>query len=98
MTKFRDTILKQLGSMYDSNGNGINPYTVNVITFSGHGISYNNDSVAVIPENSNDGNGYARFINMSGMARKFAQKNYTINIFILNMCQEILKPDVLKKS
>jgi hypothetical protein len=35
---------------------------------------------------------------MSGLARKFAQKDYTINIFILNMCQEILKDNVLTKS
>lgn len=29
---------------------GNNPYTVNVITFSGHGITFRGDAIAVIPE------------------------------------------------
>ncbi len=31
-------------------GLGNNPYTVNVITFSGHGITFRGDAIAVIPE------------------------------------------------
>ena len=33
-----------------SHGLGKNPYTVNVITFSGHGFDYGGDAIAVIPE------------------------------------------------
>ncbi len=33
-------------------GEGKNPYTVNVITFSGHGITVNGDAVAVIPDSN----------------------------------------------
>ena len=37
--------------MFDScgNGKGVNPYSVNVITYSGHGISFSGDAIAVIP-------------------------------------------------
>jgi hypothetical protein len=31
-------------------GEGKNPYTVNVITFSGHGITVDGDAIAVIPD------------------------------------------------
>ena len=31
-------------------GKGNNPYVVNVITFSGHGITFDGDAIAVIPE------------------------------------------------
>jgi hypothetical protein len=31
-------------------GIGKNPYTVNLITFSGHGVDYEGDAIAVIPE------------------------------------------------
>jgi hypothetical protein len=30
-------------------GRGANPYTVNVITFSGHGFEYGGDAIAIIP-------------------------------------------------
>ncbi len=70
-----------------------------MVTFSGHGISFQRDSVAVIPECQEVGlNGCARFINISGVARKFAEKHYSINIFILNMCQEILDPTIEDQS
>ncbi len=29
---------------------GSNPFTVNIITFSGHGITFDGDAIAVIPE------------------------------------------------
>ena len=31
-------------------GKGNNPYIVNVITFSGHGVTFENDEIAVIPQ------------------------------------------------
>jgi hypothetical protein len=31
-------------------GYGDNPYVVNFITFSGHGITFDGDAIAVIPE------------------------------------------------
>ena len=31
-------------------GKGINPCVVNVITFTGHGITFDGDAIAVIPE------------------------------------------------
>jgi hypothetical protein len=34
-------------------GLGSNPYVVNFITFSGHGITYEGDAIAVIPEYEN---------------------------------------------
>ena len=33
-----------------SDGVGENPYVVNFITFSGHGITFEDDAIAVIPE------------------------------------------------
>ena len=74
-------------------GNGINPFVVNVITFSGHGITYDNDAIAVIPEydeeiNQNDEKQKVlRFINFSHWARKFAEIKNTLSIFILSMCR-----------
>ena len=52
-------------------GEGYNPYTVNVISFSGHGVTVEGDAIAVIPE-INGEQAEAHFINMSGIARKFA--------------------------
>jgi hypothetical protein len=31
-------------------GIGMNPFVVNVITYSGHGITFDGDAIAVIPE------------------------------------------------
>ncbi len=31
-------------------GKGQNPYTLNVVTFSGHGFTFDGDAIAVIPE------------------------------------------------
>ncbi len=46
----RDKIIKKLQLMYDGcSWLGNNPYTVNVITFSGHGITFRGDAIAVIP-------------------------------------------------
>ena len=30
-------------------GKGQNPYTVNVVTYSGHGLTFKGDAIAVIP-------------------------------------------------
>ena len=70
-------------------GAGKNPYTVNVFTFSGHGIEYDGDAIAVIPEFLDDKaeEKTARYINMSGLARKFAGIDNTLNIFILSQCR-----------
>ena len=65
------------------------PYSVNVITFSGHGYHIDGDAIAIIPEVDKETqmNGQLRFINMSGIARKFASKKYSLNIFLLSMCR-----------
>ena len=69
------------------------PYSVNVITFSGHGIQVDGEAIAVIPEVEKGSNeGQLRFINMSGIARKFSSKEYSLNIFLLSMCRLTL-PD-----
>ena len=74
-------------------GNGINHFVVNVITFSGHGITYDNDAIAVIPEfdeeikQNDEKQKVLRFINFSHWARKFAEIKNTLSIFILSMCR-----------
>jgi hypothetical protein len=69
-------------------GVGINPYSVNVVTFSGHGLTFDGDAIAVIPDiHAGSDVKVPRFINMSGLARKFASIENTINIFILSMCR-----------
>jgi len=70
----------------DTTGKGKNPWTVNVVTFSGHGITVDGDAVAIIPEKT-EGEFKPRFLNMSGYARKFASKSNSINIFIMSMCR-----------
>lgn len=51
---------------------GKNPFTVNVISFSGNGFHYNGDEIGIIPDKNNEGDFEVRFINFSGLARKFA--------------------------
>lgn len=86
----RQKILDQI-QIIENNSPGIgqNPYTVNVITYSGHGIDYGGDAIAVIPEylEKDAPQKSARFINLSGIARRLAAKNRTINIFLLSMCR-----------
>jgi hypothetical protein len=36
--------------LYSCDGIGDNPFAVNFITFSGHGITFDGDAIAVIPE------------------------------------------------
>jgi hypothetical protein len=36
-------------------GKGINPFIVNLITYSGHGITFNEDAIAVIPQYEDKG-------------------------------------------
>jgi ribosomal protein L24 len=73
------------------NGKGLNPYVVNVITFSGHGITYKDDAIAVITEHQKGKDGEVkkvfRFINISYWARKFAAANKALTIFLLSMCR-----------
>ena len=82
--------LQRLESKLDGRGN--NPFVVNVITFSGHGISFGGEAIAVIPEYENEEyiEGQAkiiRFINFTDWARKFAQHKNTLTVFILSMCR-----------
>lgn len=92
MKKFEEFHKRTLGS-------GKNPYTVNFFTFSGHGLEYDGDAIAVIPEFSDDKTEVknARFINMSGLARRFAGINYTLNIFILSQCRIYLSEEDIHK-
>lgn len=75
--------------------NAHNPFTVNVITFSGHGLTYNGDAIAVIPETSLEDPKIKvpRYINMSGIARKFAAKKNTFTLIIASMCRGIYNND-----
>ena len=68
-------------------GIGNNPFCVNFITITCHGITADGDAIAVIPEKLDDSTYEARFINMSGVARKFASIPNTLNIFIMSMCR-----------
>jgi hypothetical protein len=47
--EIRKKILKQIDRMQTS-GIGQNPFTVNVITYSGHGLTLEGDAIGVIPE------------------------------------------------
>ncbi len=98
--------MKQIEKMIGwSSAPSRNPYKVNVITFSGHGIAVDRDAIAVIPQKVGDKK-EARFINMSGLARRFAEKEFTINFFLMSMCRIIkdsdsfahLKEDALTKA
>lgn len=53
---------------------------------SGHGFEFHGDDISVIPEFPEDGaeEKIARFINISGLARKFAGVKNTLNIFLLS--------------
>ncbi len=73
-----------------------------MVTFSGHGFTFDGDAIAVIPEYpSNPADAeykHLRYINMSGLARKFAAVDHTLNIFILSMCRELLDENKVKKA
>ena len=71
-------------------GIGENPFVVNFITFSGHGITFDGDAIAVIPEyedKTKKDKKVLRFINFSDWARGFASIKNTLSIFILSMCR-----------
>ena len=74
-------------------GIGLNPFTVNVVTFSGHGITFDGDAIAVIPEyleekkTGVDQDKVLRFINISYWAKRFAERKNTLTIFVLSMCR-----------
>jgi hypothetical protein len=47
----RSKIINELERLVSKcDGVGKNPFTVNVITYSGHGITFDGDAIAVIPE------------------------------------------------
>jgi hypothetical protein len=71
-------------------GKGKNPFVVNFITYSGHGITFDGDAVAAIPEYQDTNQSelkVLRFINFSDWARKFAERKHTLTIFLLSMCR-----------
>jgi hypothetical protein len=94
-------LLKTMHSKCD--GDGFNPFTVNVVTFSGHGITFDGDAIAAIPEyleeQKTDVNQekVLRFINFSDWARRFAQIKNTLTIFILSMCRIEVEKSVKEK-
>ncbi len=73
---------------------GLNPLAINVISFHGHGIKFKGDPIAVIYEKTWNGKHEARFINMAGIARKFANLDNTINIFLMSMCRVDLEEKI----
>lgn len=66
--------------MNDANGKGLNPYVVNFISFSGHGVEINGDAIGLIPmqkatptaENPLLKTSYIYCLNISMWARKFS--------------------------
>ncbi len=84
-------------------GIGYNPYTVNIITFSGHGVTFNGDAIAAIPEypegtkKNSLGDKELRFINFTDWARKFAIRKNTLTIFILSMCRILVDENKIAK-
>ena len=69
----RDKIIEKLDEIYSNkNENKENPFKVNVISFSGHGITFDGDAIGVIPQYDGKYKYAPRFINISGYARKFA--------------------------
>lgn len=81
-------------------GIGYNPFIVNVVTFSGHGITFKGDAIAAIPEyidKDNKQQKVVRFINFSDWARRFAEIKNTISIFILSMCRIEIEESQIEK-
>ncbi len=62
--------------MYKStDGIGDNPFTLNLISFCGHGLTFDGDAIGVIPKLEKieeEMKATTRFINFSGYARRFA--------------------------
>lgn len=47
----RSKIIEQLERLVSKcDGIGKNPFVVNIVTYSGHGITFDGDAIAVIPE------------------------------------------------
>lgn len=64
---------------------GQNPYTVNLIQFSGHGyINSKNEAICIVPEKHSKS---IRIINFDKLAETFASKEYSINIFLFSACR-----------
>ena len=77
-------------------GVGLNPFSVNVITYSGQGFNLDGEEIAIIPEIDREKNVEIRFINFSGLARKFASIPHSINIFLLGKCRIFLNDESKK--
>ena len=83
-------------------GIGDNPFQVNIITFTGHGITFEGEAIAIIPQYEDSEakkmqQKQARFINFSGWARKFASVKNTLNFFILSMCRSEIDKGIKQK-
>ena len=69
-------IIEKLNTMFEkSTGQGANPFVVNFISFCGHGITLENESIALIPGTKYiDGLevNYIYPLNLSYWARKFS--------------------------
>ncbi len=87
----RSKILIELeGLISRCDGIGKNPFAVNFITYSGHGITFDGEAIAAIPEYQDETKKepkVLRFINFSDWARRFAERKNTLTIFILSMCR-----------
>jgi hypothetical protein len=58
-----------------SNGIGDNPFTLNLISFTGHGLTFDGDAIGVIPQLEKieeEIKATTRFINFSGYGRRLA--------------------------
>jgi hypothetical protein len=65
---------------------GKHPWRVNFITYSGHGITFEGDAIAILSELDNTKKERVpRFINFSKYARYLAFNENNLNIFILSM-------------
>lgn len=68
-------------------------YTVNVVVLSGHGVRhFNGDPVLIIPDAKKCQN--HEFINCRDLAHYMATYKNTLNILILNFCNNDLPKDV----
>ena len=72
-----------------STGHGNNPYTVNFISYCGHGvIDQFGDALCVIPIKPKDSDeGIIKYVNFDEWARKFSNKINTINLFLFSACR-----------
>ena len=78
-----------------STGHGVNPYTVNFISYCGHGvIDQYGDALCVIPIIIKDSEDCViKYVNFDEWARKFSNKKNTFNIFLFSACRSPSKEE-----